>query len=184
MWGHPHTALLPLLRSPLHIITAFSRQQNGPTASETKSAGHAYQLCQPSIGRTDRTEEIRIKGGLSELPSSVGRSNLSDIKKKQSSKTPARRQRQTARPRGLVDRGKPLLSRVAAASDPASTPAAQLSAVCRCSRNLQSPPGLYTAQTHCAFLHSIGHTQQGQANSPHQSFRTQHTRGGKTHALQ
>jgi hypothetical protein len=73
LWGHPHTALLPLLRSPLHILTAFSRQQNGPfvaTTSETKSAGHAYQLCQPSNGRTDRTEEIRIKGGLSELQSS------------------------------------------------------------------------------------------------------------------
>jgi hypothetical protein len=46
-----------------------SHQQNGPflaPASETKSAGHAYQLCQPANGRTDRTEETRIKRGLSE----------------------------------------------------------------------------------------------------------------------
>jgi hypothetical protein len=42
------------------------------------------------------------------------------IKKKQPSKTSARKQRQTARPRGLVDRGTPLLSRVAAAFGPAS----------------------------------------------------------------
>ena len=56
------------LRSLLHPLS-LSHQQNGPfvaPASETKSAGHAYQLCKPANGRTDRTEETRIKGGLSE----------------------------------------------------------------------------------------------------------------------
>jgi hypothetical protein len=45
------------------------------------------------------------------------------IKMKQSSKTSARKQRQNIRPRGLVDRGTPLLSRVAAAFGPASAEA-------------------------------------------------------------
>ena len=55
-------------RSLSHPLS-LSHQQNGPfvaPANETKSAGHAYQLCQPANGRTDRTEETRIKGGLSE----------------------------------------------------------------------------------------------------------------------
>jgi hypothetical protein len=48
---------------------SLSCQQNGPfkaPARQTKSAGHAYQLCQPTNGITDRTAQTRIKGGLSE----------------------------------------------------------------------------------------------------------------------
>jgi hypothetical protein len=43
----------------------------GAPASETKSAGHAYQLCKPTNDRTDRTGETRIKCGLSEPQKSV-----------------------------------------------------------------------------------------------------------------
>jgi hypothetical protein len=69
MWGHPHTAqLLPLLRSPHHIRSAFSlapaisvlpakRPFRGSSKRETKSAGHTYQICEPTNGRTDRTEQ-------------------------------------------------------------------------------------------------------------------------------
>jgi hypothetical protein len=56
------------------LLLSLSRQQNGPfvaPASETKSAGHAYQLCKPSNGRTERTEGTSIKGGLPEPHSSM-----------------------------------------------------------------------------------------------------------------
>jgi hypothetical protein len=109
MWGHPHTALLPLLCSPLHIRAALSlapaisvSPANGPfgaPASETKSAVHAYPLCQPANGRTDRTEETRINGGLSEPHHQSGRVVCqTQIKKKQPSNTSARKQHQTAWP--------------------------------------------------------------------------------------
>ena len=101
-------------RSLSHPLS-LSHQQNGSfvaPASETKLAGHAYQLCQPANGRTDRTEETRIKRGLSEPQrESEGVLCQTQIKKKQPSNTSARKQRQIARPRCLVDRGTPLLSR-------------------------------------------------------------------------
>jgi len=98
-----------ILSHPLSL----SRQQNGPfpaPARETKAAGHAYQLCQPANGRTDRTEETRIKGGLSEPHhQSEGVLCQTHIKKQQPSNTSAMKQRQTARPRCLVDHGTPRL---------------------------------------------------------------------------
>ena len=42
--------------------------------------------------------------------------------------------------------------------------AAQLSAVCRCSCNVQPSPGLYTAQTHCASPHSDRRRQRSTRN--------------------
>ena len=64
-----------------------------------------------------RTEETRIKQGLSEPHNqSEGILCQTQIKKKQPSKTSARKQSQTARPRCLVDRGTPLLSRAESSS--------------------------------------------------------------------
>jgi len=128
VWGHPHTTqLLPLLRSSLHIRAALSlapaisvSPANGPfgaPASKTNSAGHAYQLCQPTNNRTDWMAETRIKGGLSEPQNkSEGVLCQTQIKKKQPSNTSARKRRQTTRPRCLVDRGTPLLSRADSSS--------------------------------------------------------------------
>jgi hypothetical protein len=100
--------------SLLHLLS-LSRQQNGPfgaPASETKSACHAYQHCQPTNNRTNWMAENRIKGGLSE-PQIESEEVLcqTQIKKKQPSNTSARKERQTTRPRCLVDCGTPLLNR-------------------------------------------------------------------------
>jgi len=52
--------------SRTRYLCLASKRPFGAPASETKSAGHAYQICQPTNDGPDRPAEIRIKGDQSE----------------------------------------------------------------------------------------------------------------------
>jgi len=104
---HPHTAQLQLQQARLSQQVTPTNSANPPMAEQ-------------------RTEETRIKGGLSEPQSqSEGVFCQTQIKKKQQSNTSAKKQRQTAPPRYKVERGTPLLSRADISSSfrPSSAPA-------------------------------------------------------------
>jgi len=123
MWGHPHTAqLLPLLRSPLSIRATFTLAPAisvSPPKWPFRSSSKRDQVTRPRLPtlptrqwQKSQNGSTRIKGGLSEPQSqSEGVLCHTPTMKKQPSNTSARKQRQTARRRCLVDRGTPLLSR-------------------------------------------------------------------------
>jgi hypothetical protein len=147
---HITAQLLPLLRSPLHISAALSRSLHLCLASkaalfraparETKSAGHAYQLCQPTNAGPDKPAEIRIKGGQTEQQTVQSeRSKLLDPSRRirRSNTSKKKKQRRTARPQCLMDRGTTIVQL-----------SSQQQLLARHSRlpSTSPPAGLHTAQ--------------------------------------
>jgi hypothetical protein len=146
------------------VYLSLSRQQNGPflaPGSETKAAGHAYQLCQPSNGRTDRTE--------------VGRTILSDTHQEQAAiqiiSKEATPDRPATRPRG------PRHTTVQPSRNSFRPGISTNHNPWRYTAALQPNPAAHHTSTPPA-------STQHSTTRPHESHpATQHTGRGKTHAL-